>query len=335
MYIILAIVALSFMAIAHEYGHFLAAKRSGIAVEEFSLGFGPKVISYKKDETQYSIRLIPFLAYVKIKGEEGESEDPDSFYAKPVSKRLLTILAGPVMNIIIAVLIFFLTYSVYGDISHLSTKLEDVTKDLPAYEAGIRAGDKIVEINGVEIKSWEDVINEISGSNGEEIVIKVEREGKILSFNIKPVKSEDGRWIIGIVSDFEKVNIFEAFWLALKEIWRILTLVALSLRMIVRGNVSGIAGPVGIVKFTADVGKQAGGIAFIWFTGVISLALGVTNLLPIPALDGGRLMFILYEAITKRRVPPEKENVVHFIGYIILIGLLFVITFFDILRFFK
>jgi len=239
------------------------------------------------------------------------------------------------MNIIIAVLIFFLTYSVYGDISHLSTKLEDVTKDLPAYEAGIRAGDKIVEINGVEIKSWEDVINEISGSNGEEIVIKVEREGKILSFNIKPVKSEDGRWIIGIVSDFEKVNIFEAFWLALKEIWRILTLVALSLRMIVRGNVSGIAGPVGIVKFTADVGKQAGGIAFIWFTGVISLALGVTNLLPIPALDGGRLMFILYEAITKRRVPPEKENVVHFIGYIILIGLLFVITFFDILRFFK
>jgi len=335
LYIILAIVALSFMAIAHEYGHFLAAKRSGIAVEEFSLGFGPKVISYKKDETQYSIRLIPFLAYVKIKGEEGESEDPDSFYAKPVSKRLLTILAGPVMNIIIAVLIFFLTYSVYGDISHLSTKLEDVTKDLPAYEAGIRAGDKIVEINGVEIKSWEDVINEISGSNGEEIVIKVEREGKILSFNIKPVKSEDGRWIIGIVSDFEKVNIFEAFWLALKEIWRILTLVALSLRMIVRGNVSGIAGPVGIVKFTADVGKQAGGIAFIWFTGVISLALGVTNLLPIPALDGGRLMFILYEAITKRRVPPEKENVVHFIGYIILIGLLFVITFFDILRFFK
>ena len=335
MYIILAIVALSFMAIAHEYGHFLAAKRSGIAVEEFSLGFGPKVISYKKDETQYSIRLIPFLAYVKIKGEEGESEDPDSFYAKPVSKRLLTILAGPVMNIIIAVLIFFLTYSVYGDISHLSTKLEDVTKDLPAYEAGIRAGDKIVEINGVEIKSWEDVINEISGSNGEEIVIKVEREGKILSFNIKPVKSEDGRWIIGIVSDFEKVNIFEAFWLALKEIWRILTLVALSLRMIVRGNVSGIAGPVGIVKFTADVGKQAGGIAFIWFTGVISLALGVTNLLPIPALDGGSLMFILYEAITKRRVPPEKENVVHFIGYIILIGLLFVITFFDILRFFK
>ena len=335
MYIVLAIVALSFMAIAHEYGHFLAAKRSGIAVEEFSLGFGPKILSYKKEETQYSIRLIPFLAYVKIKGEEGESEDPDSFYAQPVSKRLFTILAGPVMNIIIAILIFFLTYSVFGDISHLSTRIKDVTKGLPAYEVGIRKGDKIVEINGVEIKSWEDVIREIGGSNGEKITIKVERDGKILSFNVKPVKSEDGRWIIGIVSDFERVSIFEAFWLALKEIWRVLTLVVLSLRMIVRGNISGIAGPVGIVKFTADVGRQAGGVAFIWFSGVISLALGITNLLPIPALDGGRLMFIIYEAITKRRVPPEKENLVHFIGYVILIGLMFVITFFDILRFFK
>lgn len=335
MYIILAIVVLSFMATAHEYGHFIAAKRSGIAVEEFSLGFGSKIISYKRKETQYSIRLIPFLAYVKIKGEEGESRDSDSFYAKPVSKRLITILAGPVMNIIIAVLIFFLIYGFYGDISRLSTRIAVVNEGFPAYEAGAREGDRIVEINGVQIKKWEDVIKEIGKSNGEVLELKVERNGKILTFHIKPVKSPDGRWVIGIVAGFEKVNFLEAFILALKEIWRILTLVALSLRMIVRGNISGIAGPVGIVKFTADVGRQAGAVAFIWFSGVISLALGITNLLPIPALDGGRLMFILYEMATKKRVSPEKENVVHFIGYILLIGLLFVITFFDILRFFK
>jgi regulator of sigma E protease len=335
LYIIYAIIALSIAAIAHEYGHLLMAKRAGVEVEEFGLGFGPKIFSFKKGETTYFIRLIPFLGYVKIKGMDDNIEDPQGYYKKPLSKRFLTILGGPLSNIILAIVIFFLLFSIFGDFNHLSTKIEKVQENSPAYNAGIQKGDKILTINDVEIKSWDDVRSEIEKSNGNEIKIVVERENKIITFYVNPVKSED-RWIIGVVSGFEKVNIFDAFILSFKEVLRVILLFLYSLKLLITGKaVGGIAGPVGIVKVASDIGQTAGMVGFIWFAGILNILLALTNLLPIPALDGGRIPFFIYELITKKKVPPEKENLVHFIGFVILIGLLLVVTFFDIMRWVK
>lgn len=335
MYIIYAIIALSIAAIAHEYGHFLMAKRAGVEVEEFGLGLGPKIFSFKKGETTYFIRLIPFLGYVKIKGMDDNIEDPQGYYKKPLSKRFLTILGGPLSNIILAIIIFFLLFSIFGDFNHLSTKIEKVQENSPAYNAGIQKGDKILTINDVEIKSWDNVRNEIEKSDGDEIKIVIQRDDKILTFYVKPIKSED-RWIIGVVSGFEKVNILDAIFLSFKEVLRIIALFLYSLKLLSTGKAAGgVAGPVGIVKVASDIGQTAGLVGFIWFAGILNILLALTNLLPIPALDGGRIPFFVYEFITKKKVPPEKENLVHFIGFVILIGLLVVVTFFDILRWVK
>ncbi|MGQ9844902.1 MAG: M50 family metallopeptidase [Caldisericia bacterium] len=335
MYIIYAIIALSIAAIAHEYGHFLMAKRAGVEVEEFGLGLGPKIFSFKKKETTYFIRLIPILGYVKIKGMDDNIEDPQGYYKKPLSKRFLTILGGPLSNIVLAIIIFFLLFSIFGDFNHLSTKIEKVQENSPAYNVGIQKGDKILTINDIEIKSWDNVRSEIEKSGGDEIKIVIKRDDKILTFYVKPIKSED-RWIIGIVSGFEKVNILDAIFLSFKEVLRVIALFLYSLKLLITGKaVGGVAGPVGIVKVASDIGQTAGLVGFIWFAGILNILLALTNLLPIPALDGGRIPFFVYEFITKKKVPPEKENLVHFIGFVILIGLLLVVTFFDILRWVK
>lgn len=335
MYIIYAIIALSIAALAHEYGHLIMAKKSGIDVEEFGIGFGPKLFSFKKGGTTYFVRLIPFLAYVKIKGMDDNIDSPEGYYKKPLSKRFLSIIGGPLGNIILAILIFFLLFSIFGDFNHLSTRIEKVQENSPAYFAGIQKGDKILTINDVEIKSWDDVRKEIEKSNGNEIKINIERDKKILTFSLKPIKSEN-RWIIGVVSGFEKVSIFSAILLSFKEIIRVTGLFFYSFKLILTGKgIGGVAGPVGIVKVASDIGQTAGMVGFIWFIGILNILLALTNLLPIPALDGGRFPFFVYELITKKRVPPEKENLVHFIGFIFLIGLLFIVTFFDILRWVK
>lgn len=335
MYIIYAIIALSIAAIAHEYGHFYMAKRAGIGVEEFGIGFGPKIFSFKKGETTYYLRLIPILGYVKIKGMDDKLDDPEGYYKKPLSKRFLTIIGGPLTNILLAIVIFFLLFSIFGDFNHLSTKIERVQENSPAYNVGLKKGDKILMINEKEIKTWDDVRNEIEKSNGNEVKIVIERDGKILTFFVTPIKNED-RWIIGIISGFEKVNIFDAIFLSFKEVIRVIALFIYSLRLLFLGKaVGGVAGPVGIVKVASDIGQSAGMVGFIWFAGILNILLALSNLLPIPALDGGRIPFFVYEVITRKKVPPEKENLVHFIGFVILISLLFLVTFFDILRWVK
>lgn len=335
MYIIYAIIALSIAAIAHEYGHLIMAKKGGMQVEEFSIGFGPKIISFKRDETLYSLRIIPFLAYVKVKGMDDKLDTEDGYYKKPLKSRFLTIIGGPLANIILAILIFFLLFSTFGDFNHLSTTIFSVQENSPAFMAGLKSGDKIISINDIEIKTWDDVRNEIQKSGGEEIKIVVKRGEELLTFNVKPIKEED-RWVIGIISGFEKLNIFEAFLYSLKEVLRTILLFLSSIRLLVTGKATGgVVGPVGIVQVASNIGKSAGLFGIIWFSAILNILLALTNLLPIPALDGGRIPFLLYEWITKRKVPPEKENLVHLIGFIFLLGLLFLVTFFDILRWIK
>jgi len=335
LYIIYAIVALSIAAIAHEFGHLIMAKRGGMFVEEFSIGFGPKIISFTKNETNYSLRIIPFLAYVKIKGMDDKLDSEDGYYKKPLKNRFLTIIGGPLSNIILAFLIFLILFSTFGDFNHLSTTIYSVQDSSPAYFAGLKKGDKIISINEKEIKSWDDVRNEIQNSGGEEIKVVVKRGDEIKTFYVKPIKEGD-RWVIGIISGFEKLNFLEAIYFSLKEVLRVILLFLSSIRLLITGKATGgVVGPVGIVQVASSIGQSAGIFGIIWFSAILNILLALTNLLPIPALDGGRIPFLIYEWITKKRVPPEKENFVHLIGFIFLLGLLFLVTFFDILRWIK
>ncbi len=335
MYIIYAIIALSIAAIVHEYGHLIMAKKGGMHVDEFSIGFGPKIFSYTKNETLYSLRIVPFLAYVKIKGMDDKLDIEDGYYKKPLKSRFLTIIGGPLANIILAILIFFLLFSTFGDFNHLSTTILSVQENSPAESAGLKSGDKILFINDREIKSWDDVREEIQKSEGKEIKIVVKRDNLTLTFQVKPIKEED-RWVIGIVSGFEKLNIFKAIYYSFLEVLRVMVLFLSSIRLLITGKATGgVVGPVGIVQVASNIGKSAGFFGIIWFAAILNILLALTNLLPIPALDGGRIPFLLYEWITKKRVPPEKENLVHLIGFIFLLGVLFLVTFFDILRWIK
>ncbi|MDI6860727.1 MAG: RIP metalloprotease RseP [Caldisericia bacterium] len=335
MYIIYAIIALSIAATIHEFGHLIMAKKGGMQVEEFSIGFGPKIISFIKNETLYSLRIIPFLAYVKIRGMDDKLETPEGYYKKPLKSRLLTVLGGPFANILLAILIFIILFSTFGDFNNLSTTIFSVQENSPAYSAGLKSGDKILYINDKEIKTWDDVRNEIQNSNGNEIKIVVKRGGDTLTFYVKPTL-ENERWVIGIISGFEKLNFFQAIYYSFKEVLRVILLFLSSIRLIITGRATGgIVGPVGIVQVASNIGKSAGLFGIIWFSAILNILLALTNLLPIPALDGGRIPFLIYEWITKKRVPPEKENLVHLIGFIFLLGLLFLVTFFDILRWIK
>lgn len=335
MYIIYAIIALSIAAIAHEFGHLLMAKKGGMQVEEFSIGFGPKILSFTKNETIYSLRIIPFLAYVKVKGMDDKLDTPDGYYKKPLKSRFLTIVGGPLANILLALIIFFILFSTFGDFNNLSTTIFSVQEHSPAFNAGLKSGDKILFINEKEIRVWDDVRNEIQNSNGNEIKIVVKRGEETLTFYVKPTKEGD-RWVIGIISGFEKLNFYEAIYFSFKEVLRVMLLFLSSIRLLITGKATGgVVGPVGIVQVASNIGKSAGVFGIIWFSAILNILLALTNLLPIPALDGGRIPFLLYEWITKKKVPPEKENLVHLIGFIFLLGLLFLVTFFDILRWIK
>ena len=408
--VIASIFVFSLVILVHEYGHYKTAKSVGIKVEEFAIGMGPLIYKREKNGTIYSIRALPIGGYVRMEGEDEDVNSTTSYSSKTVWERFKVILAGPLMNFILAIVIYIIISAVYGvpgtTLTSIDTRSElykagvrdddkvisvndnkvyirddlatEITAEekpykltverdgkvlsfnvnqyyryvigiypydtndlsnsiirpsdnkLPAYEAGVREGDKIVKVNDLDIDNYNQISEAINKLNGEAFDLTVERDGELLTFNITPLKElnvgfntkTEKSLVTGVVSSFYKTGYY--IKLMLEFIGKLFT-----------GQVGSeaVGGPVMVISMIGESARY-GFESLLNLLAFISVNLGFMNLLPIPALDGSKLVFLIIEKVRGKKIPIEKEGFVHFIGFVLLISLMIFITYKDIVRLF-
>lgn len=327
--IIYAVLIFCLLIFVHELGHFVTAKAVGIKVNEFALGMGPVLLHFKKGETEYSLRAFPIGGFCKMEGEDEDSDDASAFNNKPLPAKALVVVAGSAMNLFLAIL---LTAIVILSVGIPNTTIDTLSPDLPAVKAGLLPGDKIVQIDEKTIKNWDDVTGNIEKSKGSSLDVVVDRDGQKLSFTVDTIKSEDGRWIIGITSEREK-NPGKALFYATRNVFDVGKEMFVFIGRMFAGEEStkNLTGPVGIVYMVGETAKM-GFLTVAQFTAFISLNLAIVNMLPFPALDGGRLLFMIIRIFTGKAISDETEGKIHFVGLMLLFGLMIYITFQDIIN---
>lgn len=348
--IIVAILVFGLIVLIHELGHFLFAKLNGIGVVEFSIGMGPRLLHFKKGETIYSIKALPLGGSCMMLGEDEDNPDEKAFQNKSIPARLSVLAAGPVFNFILA---FFLAVILVGMGGYDITNIKDVTADSPAYEAGIRPGDKLLKINGENVSMYRDyILYKILKPDEKMNLVEFSHvnpatgASEIRSASVTPQYSkENDKYLIGITIIPENLRTSSLGGLVkygYKEMEYDVKLTVKSLGMLFTGKASlkDLSGPVGIVVMIDDSVKKGLTVSFMAaFMNVISMCillsanLGVMNLLPIPALDGGRILFLIIEAIRGKRMDPEKEGLVNMISFAALMALMIFVVFNDISRF--
>ena len=341
--IIIAILLFSFIIIFHELGHFLLAKKNGIRVDEFSLGLGPTLIGRKIGETFFCIKLLPFGGACMMGEDKVDDKSPDSFNSKSVWARMSVIAGGPVFNLILA---WIFCMILIGATGYRPPVIEEVLEGSSAEEQGMQAGDVIKEINGRNVHIWDDM-NLYTMTHADEAPFEVvyERDGKEHTAEVEPrVLDESGSPLLGVVGgEIEKPGIFGSMQYGLYKVKYWIHYTVDSLRMLVTGQagLKDLSGPVGIVNVVSDM-YESSAPAGVWavflnmlnFGTLLTVNLGILNILPLPALDGGRLVFLIIEAVRKKRVPPEKEGMVHFAGFAVLMILMVVVMYNDIMKLF-
>jgi regulator of sigma E protease len=341
--VLITVAALSVLIIIHEGGHYLAARAFGMRVLRYSIGFGPTLFRYqpKGSPTVFQVAVIPFLAYVQIAGmnpnEEVDPNDPELYPNKSLFARISTIAAGPIANYLTASAIVFglgVTNSLPPMQPAEPMEVGEVVPESPAAVAGLQEGDIIVVANGQAIKNVSDLIDATTPRAGEPTLYVVEREGQLLPpITITPA-DRGGRGQIGVSAKmirlYSNLNAWESAKLSIALPYQ-MTMAQLNglAEMVERRSTEGIGGPVMMGKMVADA-AEAGLPAFLWILMFISVALGMFNLLPFPALDGGRLIFLGYEAITRRRANERFEMAVHAFGIVLLLGVMILVTYRDI-----
>ncbi|MDD3344081.1 MAG: RIP metalloprotease RseP [Sulfurospirillaceae bacterium] len=342
-----SILVLSFLIFFHELGHFLAARFFGVRVEVFSIGFGKKIVSKVVGQTEYCVSLIPLGGYVQMKGQNDMdplaiSLDTDSYNTKKPWQRIIILFAGPFANFLLA----FLLYIAIGlmGVTNLAPTIGAISENSPAQSVGLQKDDEIVQINGAIIKTWDDVSVQIKESVGI-LELKVTRHNEVKTFLIKPImnpfQTMFGETIykpmVGISpigkTIITRYGIDEIFGFALLQTQKATTMILTSLQKLVEGDIplKELGGVITIVKVTSDA-SNAGLVILFGFIALISVNLGVLNLLPIPALDGGHMMFNLYELLTKKA---PSERVLHLMtvgGWALLLSLTALSLYNDIYR---
>lgn len=346
--IILFFIIFFVVVISHEFGHFIIAKKNGIHVVEFFIGMGPNLFSFVKGDTKYSLKLFPIGGACMFEGEDGlEKEKGElserAFPNAPVWVRFATIFAGPFFNFLTAYVMALIIVSVCGS---TTPQIQGVNEGSAAEAAGLEAGDMITRINGKKVHLGEDVslITQLN-TRGEALTVTYEREGVENTVVVQPTYDEtDQRYYMGIATGaYLDCNVPQTFQYAFYTMEFYAKATYKSLGMLVTGQLSkdDVSGPVGIVKTVDDVYDAAKGygaltvaINMLNIALLLSVNLGIMNLLPLPALDGGRLVFLLLEAVRGKPVPPEKEGIVHLAGMAALMILMVVVLFNDITKFF-
>jgi len=415
--LIAVVVIFGLLVFIHEWGHLVFAKRAGILCREFAIGFGPKIFSFKKNETVYTIRLLPLGGFVRMAGEDPEmvqikpgyeigllfndagkvnrliinnkSKHQDikviqvekidlehdlfvkgyiddqeelvkydidekaeyvydelatqiapyhrQFGSKTVGQRALAIVAGPMMNFVLAVFVL-IAYAMIAGMPVDKAIVGDVTDDGVAIEAGLESGDRILSIDGVEVDTWEEMTTIIQDRPSENLDFEIERDGEQFDVSMTTQErigpEEEQQGVIGVMAPMEK-NIGGAVMFGFTQTYQYTTLIFESLGMLITGQFSldHLAGPVGIYNYTGEVAAM-GLMLLLQWAAILSVNLGIINLLPLPALDGGRLVFIGLEAVRGKPIDPQKEGIVHFIGFALLMLLMLAVTWNDINQFF-
>ncbi len=338
---ILALIIFSAIVIFHELGHFLLAKWNGIEVIEFSLGMGPRLLSHVWGDTRYSLKLLPIGGSCQMVGEEEASDSEGAFGNKSVWARIAVVAAGPVFNFILA---WVLALIIVGSVGYDNTMV-DIIPDSAAAEAGMEDGDQIISINGSRTWLYREVSLYSSLHQGQTATVVFERNGEKQTVVLTPKQSDTGAYLYGFSRTVqrEKGGALETVGYSCAEIRYWLKATVESLKMLIGGQVrlEEMSGPVGIVSTIGDTYKESRVDGWYYVTMnmimiaiFLSVNLGVMNLLPIPALDGGRLVFLILEAIRGKAIPQEKESMVHFTGFVLLMGLMAVILFSDLHKLF-
>ena len=342
--LILFIIIFSVIVICHEGGHCIIAKMSGIGVKEFSIGLGPTLFGFKKGGTLYSLKLLPFGGITIFEGMDPDDEEsPSSFRNASVGARFATVLAGPFMNFVLA---FLLSLIVIGSIGYDLPVLNSVMKGYPAEEAGFQGGDRIISINGKKIVIYRDITLWTMFNEGKSADVVYERDGELYRVSVTPrYSAEAQRFLFGFrgPDGYTKGNPLDVIRYSLTEVRYWIEVTVKSLAMLFRGRftVNDLSGPVGVADVVGDVyeSSKSSGIFYVWMNMLslvilLSADLGVMNLLPFPALDGGKLVFIIFEGITGRKPAEKVESIINLIGMSFLMVLMFYVMFHDIQKLF-
>lgn len=342
--VIIALLVFSAIIFFHELGHFLLAKKNGIYVQEFAIGMGPVLFSFHKKETKYSVRAIPMGGFCAMLGEDEAVEDEHSFSMQSVWARIAVVVAGPLFNFILAFLLAIILIGVCG---YDAPEVGSFSEGSPAQEAGVQEGDVVTHFNGHRIYNFREILVYMQfEQTGEDITLTVKRNGEEKEYIFTPTKTESG-YLMGIASaGYEKGNALQVVKYSALELRYQVKTVFLSLKYLFTGKVGikNMSGPVGIVSMmsdTIDEAKESAGgdtgvavinvvLNMMNFAILLSANLGVMNLLPFPALDGGRTLLLLVEAFFGKKLSTEKEAAINTVGFMLLIGLMVVVMFKDI-----
>lgn len=332
-----AIIIFAVMIFVHELGHFIAAKALGVKVIEFALGMGPKIISKQKGETLYAIRLVPIGGFCSMEGEDEESQSDRAFNKKKPWKRFIILASGAAMNILLGfVLLLGLNATSEG---YVVPVVKEIVADSAASESGLLSGDKILRVNGRSVNIYADLSWEVSNNTNDNAVLNlvVKSGGQRRELSITP-KDIDGKLTYGMVFETTENSVFKTLENSFYSTIFYSRVVIDSFINIIRGEIplSQVSGPIGIVNeigTAVETARETGseGIrSLIGLAILLTINLGVFNLFPLPALDGGRILFVLVEMVRRKPVPIEKEAIVHFVGIVLLLGLSVLIAFKDI-----
>ena len=353
MSIIISIIVLSVIVIIHEFGHFIVAKKSGILVEEFAVGMGPTIASKQIGETLYSLRALPIGGFCRMMGDDTTGEIAErSFSEKSVWARMAVVFAGPFMNFVLAML---LVICIVSTTAVITPEITSLSEGYPAQQAGLQIGDIITKINHKNIYIYDDLQMIMAENRGEAIELEVRRDGEKITTTILPKADETGRYLIGFSplikqgifskqqTNYEKAGIWDTIHYSFDTMVFYIRYTAMGLAKVFTFHASReeISGPIGIFQIVGDSYKA--GIKYsigaaiqniLYIGAVLSANLGVLNLFPIPAMDGGRLLFLILEAIRRKPVNPEVEGKVHIAGFVCLMLFMMFIMYNDVTKIF-
>ncbi len=347
--IIIAIIVFGIIIIVHEFGHFIAAKKSGVRVNEFAIGMGPKLFSKQYGETKYSLRLLPIGGYCSMEGEDKSSEDDRAFCKKSVTKRIIIVAAGALMNLVLG-FIFIVIMTSMND-TYAGTTISWFEDNASSHASGLQIGDRVINVNGMHIFTDTDFAYQLQSDKDGVFDMTVIRDGekkelKDIKFSMS--ENDNGKKTSSLHIDFKVEPIERSIRSIASQSWRrsvsYARLIWVSLGDLLTGQykINDLSGPVGIVSAISDVvSNETTDTGINWqellqnlfsMAALISINVGIFNLLPLPALDGGRLIFLIVEGIRRKPISPEKEGAVHFVGLALLMMLMLYVTFNDVVK---